>query len=324
MYCPNCGKEAEDSKFCPSCGVLVQEKAEVEERQVANPTANPEQLAASTFEPEKETKSISAPPQVDLEADSVLIPEAPKKFAKLRNLSKGKKALLAVTLLTVIILLAPIIFTLNSNEANESERWIVQNEYAEFYGGVSMNMTFDDYIASYNAAVMDLKEKEGLEKYNSREVGREMAKLNTISRSDFEEVSPQLDEGTVYYGMSYNKRSLTGGLGGGDASLHIGVNKKTGYVQVVGLQVTDDIFNGSDYWSYEIPYYIFNFINDEKYVDMFNSIDEGRGFVYKNDTVYIKEKAPRKTKEGYTIEYMVFACTKDCAAYKALDLMFYL
>lgn len=321
MYCPNCGIEAEDSKFCPSCGVLVQEKAEVEERQVANPTANPEQLAASTFEPEKETKSISAPPQVDLEADSVLIPEAPKKFAKLRNLSKEKKALLAVTLLIVIILLAPIIFTLNSNEANESERWIVQNEYAEFYGGVSMNMTFDDYIASYNAAVMDLKEKEGLEKYNSREVGRNMAKLNTISRSDFEEVS-QWDDGIVNYGMGYNKRGLTGGLGGGDASLRIGVDKKTGYVQFVGLDVTDDIFNGSDYWSYEIPYYIFNFIDDEKYVDMFNSIDEGRGFVYKNDTVYAKEKAPRKTKEGYTIEYMVFACTKDCVAYKAFDLMF--
>lgn len=321
MYCPNCGKDAEGSKFCPSCGVLVQEKAEVEEKQVANPTANPEQLAASTIEPEKETKSVSASPQIDFETDSVLIPEAPKKFAKLRNLSKGKKALIAVTLLIVIILLASIFFTLNSNEANESERWIVQNEYAEFYGGVSMNMTFDDYIASYNAAVKDLKEKEGLEKYNSREVGRNMAKLNTISRSDFEEVS-QWDDGTVDYGMSYNKRGLTGGLGGGDASLRIGVDKKTGYVQFVGLDVTDDIFNGSDYWSYEIPYYIFNFIDDEKYVDMFNSIDEGRGFVYKNDTVYAKEKAPRKTKEGYTIEYMVFACTKDCVAYKAFDLMF--
>lgn len=215
----------------------------------------------------------------------------------------------------VIILLAPIIFTLNSNEANESERWIVQNEYAEFYGGVSMNMTFDDYIASYNAAVMDLKEKEGLEKYNSREVGRNMAKLNTISRSDFEEVS-QWDDGTVDYGMSYNKRGLTGGLGGGDASLRIGVDKKTGYVQFVGLDVTDDIFNGSDYWSYEIPYYIFNFIDDEKYVDMFNSIDEGRGFVYKNDTVYAKEKAPRKTKEGYTIEYMVLHAQRTVSPIK--------
>lgn len=173
MFCPNCGKDVADSKFCPSCGILIPKETEVNSKQAAEPTADPEQTVVSTVEPEKEKEntssegeSVSAASesvsvQADFESDIVTVPVTPKESSKFKSMPKGKKALIvvaaAVGILAIIALIFALVKSANSlTVPSECDQGAVFNVTLEQF-----NENFDKLFKEWSGEEFTIADKWG-------------------------------------------------------------------------------------------------------------------------------------------------------------------
>ncbi len=250
MFCSKCGKEiGGNSKFCEACGTAVEQAT---------------QSAASTAE---------------------IIENGKKKRVKFKDLPKKKKITRIVIAGICFLIAFVIILGDASGGAGNVEGYIVETGNDDIFGGVSFDLTLEEFVDEYNSA-LDNDEEYDL-----------AASMNKISLSDFE--SADSGDGWTAYKMSFGY--TTGGIIPTShilAALLFTVNTETEKIQAVKYIWNADGYNteqAEQNYYFKIPARIMSFFIKEidypyngdtsSYIDFFEKYQDE---VENNDTSAVR------------------------------------
>ena len=163
MFCPNCGKQLEDSsKFCPYCGEKTGQ-ASVEDIPAITVESTPENLRS---EPTTESAPVKAePPVADIPVPVHPVQNAEKK----KKGGKGKAVIIALVVLIVAAAAAAAVFFLGDKGAADGDQAGGDAAVEEYDGFVLYIKDNDLYISftdsNTNALIMENVIPDGAERY---------------------------------------------------------------------------------------------------------------------------------------------------------------
>jgi len=232
-----------------------------------------------------------------------------------------KKGLVKTIIIGVTVFIAFIlVWITNAKNTNSiirinknAERLTVNNPNAAFYGGVSFDITFDEYIDNYNDAVNryidDVYAGEG---YGARETAKKNSTINAekFSVSAFDDYNEYIyiyDDIFIY--DVYKK--------GGEAFLAVRCDPVTDRVIQVFYYADAYLYDSGDesinnLWTVEKPFYAFGALSTDFFPDLYtNDMRKyGRGvYIYRFFIPELDNKIPH-------IAINVTACSEDSDYYK--------
>ncbi|MGN0546506.1 MAG: zinc-ribbon domain-containing protein [Acutalibacteraceae bacterium] len=318
MYCKKCGAEiVADAKFCESCGTAVEavpvqpentpevtqteQKPEVTQVPPVTETVNP-QTAAEVF-PANPEPTAEAVPQ-----------SGRKKRVKFKDLPPKEKKKRAI--IGCICLLIALIFMIGDGlsavgKSRGKNDYIVKTGNDDMFGGVSFDMTLEEFVDTYN--IMIEKNAE----YDS------VAKMESLDIDDFKEADSGVENLTLYsYFFGYSRGSYPYVFFTKMAELGIFVNNDTGLIQEVQYLWRPDGYNtdqSEEYYYFELPAKIFSVVYSEldypfgddysDYQDLLLSLDSNKPYKFTGNMIY----GLFETDDFLHIEFV--ALTKDSEAY---------
>ena len=200
----------------------------------------------------------------------------------------------------------------NSSNGKKGERLTVDNEYATVTGGVSFDITFEEFVDKYNELVSDWVDStyadEGYEYRKSKK------RLNQIDEDDF---VYYFSDDFVQYGYTY--KFLADKC---DAGFVVTCDPVTEKIIEIRYMVNAYLYDSGDesrnnWWLYSVPIFVLSTISDDLILE-FTSIDGlgkyDKGVVFVNGE-HTMENDPNNVPYQ---DMIVAACTEDSEMYELL------
>ena len=203
MYCKKCGAEiAENANFCESCGTPVEAVPVQPEKmpEVTQTEQKPEDTqippVTETINPQTTAEVFPANPEPTAEA----VPQSGrKKRVKFKDLPPKEKKKRAI--IGGICLLIALIFMIGDGlsavgKAGGKNDYIVKTGNDDMFGGVSFDMTLEEFVDKYNTIVKNSTEYESV------------ATMESIDIDGFDETDSGIRNITSYiYSFGYYSQS---------------------------------------------------------------------------------------------------------------------
>ncbi len=347
MYCPNCGKELpEGTKFCIECGTkleterietvnYVAEESEVLGNDTVDTFASIEEQSAAPMqekpEPAQPTPVNTVPPVATNPAPANAsfeispngkITSGKKGRTKFKDLSPKQKAI-RFGIGGLLILIGLILFISDGIKGSEkagddirntgiNNGIVVENKSVNYSGGVSFNITLDQFIQKYNDAYAELiKSDENYQTLGDSYIDS-LIEANSLKKSDFIKADSNAD----YIEYSIDYRNIGIGLKHGSAIFSVEVDPNDNYIWSIKYHVDYALLGVNDssmeHWLLEIPSCIFSMF-DVDYIDKMVQMDENTHSMLINNIGYF---AARMNNEEWII---MSACTSDSQEYSLLS-----
>lgn len=321
MYCKNCGAEiAENAKFCERCGTAV-EAVPVQPENTLEVTQTEQKSEDTQIPPVTETVNPQTAAEVfpaNPEPTAEAVPQSGrKKRVKFKDLPPKEKKKRAI--IGGICLLIALIFMIGDGlsavgKAGGKNDYIVKTGNDDMFGGVSFDMTLEEFVDKYNTIVKNSTEYESV------------ATMESIDIDGFDETDSGIRNITSYvYSFGYYSQSYYSIQHNELAALMISVNDETNLIQGVKYVWKADGYNtdqAKENYYYKIPAKIFSIIYseldypyDDNYSDYENMIsslvDSNKAYEFTGNMIY--GLFDTGTDDFYGIQFV--ALTKDSEAY---------